>query len=194
MHRLLVAITLALTYGMPARAAVVYLNDVEVLDTRTNLVWLAPWVTRGLGKENSYTRDGWRLVDNVTAITGLVNGSLNPSVTGYDDAVRFFSGFLMGSPSTPVPANGYQVPTTLFGTANFIGNSGDIECCLSGLEISVLRQPDGTWSYDWTDSPADLPASGGKPGVGMFLVRDNGATFRPLGLLPGSSLSRMMAT
>ncbi|MBN8280601.1 MAG: hypothetical protein J0M16_08345 [Gammaproteobacteria bacterium] len=46
---------------VPAQAALFYLNDSEVLDSATGLVWLNVRLTDGMPFDNVYTQHGWRL-------------------------------------------------------------------------------------------------------------------------------------
>jgi len=44
MRQLVLGLVLSAATVAPAHASLVYLNDIGVLDTNRNLVWLAPWV------------------------------------------------------------------------------------------------------------------------------------------------------
>jgi len=185
MRQLLLTATLTMAAWTPAHATLVYLNDIEVLDTNSNLVWLAPWVTEGLGPVNAYTQNGWRLsMGGITPIDRLISGKLDPEIDSYADAVRFFSVFLAGEPETTILNDRYDVPNTvwLYGTwpppPEFVNPvNGRAECCTAVVNYTLYAGPDSynpnaLWYLGGHGGPVDLPASGDWPGVRMFLVRD----------------------
>jgi len=184
MRQLLLTATLMIAAWTPAHATLVYLNDIEVLDTNSNLVWLAPWVTEGLGPVNAYTKNGWRLsMGGIIPIDRLIFRNLDPKTDSYADAVRFFSVFLAGEPETTILNDRYDVPNTvwLYETwpplPEFVNPvNGWAECCTGVVEYTVYGpdslNPNALWRLGGQGGPVSLPASGDWPGVRMFLVRD----------------------
>jgi|GEM_PF-4653183 len=181
MRQLILALVMSAATVAPAHASLVYLNDIEVLDTNSNLVWLAPWVTEGLGPVNTYTQNGWRLPGKNPPVYRSVfhvawdeyyGGNLN-----YQELLYFFGDFIEGTPI--VGPNGYGtrwnshyvVHVRADWPPTFLGDDGFTECCASIEAILALEPGPGAF-IDIEGGPIQLPESGLWPERRLFLVRD----------------------
>ncbi len=199
-----ITLTLCLTAIAPAKASLVYLNDTEVLDTNTNLVWLAPWVTEGLGPVNDYTNSGWRMLNEIpitrsvfhVAWTEYYGGNLN-----YEGLLDFFGNFIEGAPITGPTVGG----TTWYSSLVIGGvwppapgcvDDGIVLCGLGWISATLRLDPTLPQQYpgafsDIVGDPIMRPASGVWPNDRMFLVRDHVIPIPAAVWLFGSALGVM---